>query len=56
VAGIDINCLNNRLFAGEADGGFSMASNGALTPIPESPFVSGVGHNSNEVLLSPDDQ
>jgi 6-phosphogluconolactonase len=61
AAGIDMNCANNRLFAGEAGDQtivdvFSIAANGALTPLPDSPFGFGRGHNSNVVLLSPDDQ
>ena len=62
VAGIDINCAGNLLFAGEANNGgthvdvFSIGSNGALTPVPGSPFNNpGLGNNSNVVLLSPDD-
>jgi hypothetical protein len=49
------------LFAGNAANTttvdvFSIAANGALTPIPGSPFEPGVGVNSNGVLLSPDNQ
>jgi 6-phosphogluconolactonase (cycloisomerase 2 family) len=63
VAGLDINCASNLLFGGEAGFGgtnvdvFSIASNGALTSVPGSPFNNpGVGSNSNVVLLSPDDR
>lgn len=63
VAGIDINCASSLLFAGEAAlvgtniDVFSIASNGALTPIPGSPFNNPtVGNNSNVVVLSPSDR
>jgi 6-phosphogluconolactonase (cycloisomerase 2 family) len=63
VAGVDINCAGNLLFGGEATGigtnidVFSMSSNGALTPIPGSPFNNqGTGNNSNVVVLSPSDK
>ncbi len=60
--GLDINCGSNFLFGGEANPSstivdvFSIASNGALTPISGSPFGGGTGQNSNNVLLSPDDR
>jgi 6-phosphogluconolactonase (cycloisomerase 2 family) len=62
AAGVDVNCKSNLLFAGEANNGntivdvFSIGSNGALTPITGSPFLAGVGNNSNIPLLSPDDR
>ena len=62
VAGVDINCGSNPLFAGEATLAttivdvFNIAANGSLTPIPGSPFTPGVGLNSNVALLSPNDQ
>lgn len=63
VAGIDINCASNLLFGGEANFGgtnvdvFNIGSNGALTPVPGSPFNNiGIGSNSNVVVLSPSDQ
>lgn len=62
AAAVDINCASNLLFAGEANIGntivdvFSIASDGSLTPIVGSPFVAGVGSNSNVPLLSPDDR
>ena len=61
AAGVDINAASDLLFAGEANFGntivdvFSIAGNGALTPIGGSPFVLGVGSNSNVPLLSPDE-
>jgi len=62
VAGVDINCASNLLFAGEANvvgtdiDVFNIASNGALTPILSSPFNNqGTGINSNVVVLSPKD-
>lgn len=62
VAGVDINCAGNLLFGGEANlvgtniDVFSMGTNGALTPIPGSPFNNqGTGNNSNVVVLSPND-
>jgi hypothetical protein len=60
AAGVDCNCSSNNLFVGEANFGStivsvqSIAANGALSPIPGSPFI-GPGNNSNVVLLSPDD-
>ena len=63
VAGVDINCSGSLLFGGEATVAgtnidvFSMGSNGALTPIPGSPFNNqGTGDNSNAVVLSPNDK
>jgi 6-phosphogluconolactonase len=62
VAGVDINCASNLLFGGEANFGstnvdvFSIGANGALTPVPGSPFNNpGIGSNSNVVILSPAD-
>jgi hypothetical protein len=58
IVGIDINCASNQLFAASSSFGptlvnvFSIASNGALSPIPGSPFSFG-GTNSNVGLLSP---
>jgi len=60
ATGIDCNCSSNNLFVGEANFGStivsvqSIAANGALSPIPGSPFI-GPGSNSNVVVLSPDD-
>lgn len=63
VAGVDINCASSLLFGGEANSAgtnidvFSIGSNGALTPIPSSPFNNqGIGINSNVVFLSPSDE
>lgn len=63
VAGLDINCASNLLFGGEANFGgtnvdvFSIGPNGALTPIPGSPFNNlGIGSNSNVVVLDPADR
>lgn len=61
ATGVDINAASNLVFVGEATGGntivdvFSIAANGALAPIAGSPFLPGVGSNSNVPLLSPDD-
>jgi 6-phosphogluconolactonase (cycloisomerase 2 family) len=63
VAGVDINCASSLLFGGEANltgthiDVFNIMSNGALTPIPGSPFNNqGIGINSNVVVLSPSDR
>jgi len=68
LAGVDINCASSLLYGGESTllsstlvgntvvDGYSIASNGILTPLPGSPFEPGVGKNSNVVLLSPDDK
>jgi hypothetical protein len=62
AAGVDVNCKSDLLFAGEANNGntivdvFRIGPTGALTPIAGSPFVAGVGDNSNVPLLSPDDR
>ena len=62
AAGVDVNCKSDLLFAGDANNGdtivdvFRIGSNGALTPIAGSPFLAGVGDNSNVPLLSPDDR
>lgn len=63
LAGVEINCAGSLVFGGEAVGigtnidVFSVGSNGALTPIPGSPFNNqGTGDNSNVVVLSPSDQ
>jgi len=62
LAGVDINCASDLLFGVEANSGntivdvFGIATNGALTSIPDSPFLADVGDNSNVTLLSPDDQ
>lgn len=63
VAGVEINCASSLLFGGEANltgthiDVFSIGSNGALTPIPGSPFNDqGFGINSNVVVLSPSDR
>ncbi|HXQ69789.1 MAG TPA: beta-propeller fold lactonase family protein [Pyrinomonadaceae bacterium] len=63
VAGVEINCASNLVFGGEAvlEGTninvFSLGSNGALAPIPGSPFNNqGSGNNSNVVVLSPSDR
>jgi len=61
ITGIDINCTSNLLFAANATGGptlinvFNIASNGALTSIPGSPFTFG-GENTNVPLLSPNEK
>jgi 6-phosphogluconolactonase (cycloisomerase 2 family) len=60
AAGVDCNCSSNNLFIAEANGSStivsvqSIAANGALSPIPGSPFI-GPGINSNVAVLSPDD-
>jgi 6-phosphogluconolactonase (cycloisomerase 2 family) len=63
VAGVEINCAGSLLFGGEANltgthiDVFSIGSNGALSPIPGSPFDNqGTGVNSNVVVLSPSDR
>ena len=62
LTGVDINCASSLLYGGEAStslnivDGYSITSTGALTPIPGSPFMPGVGVDSNVVLLSPDDK
>lgn len=62
VRGLDIDCASSHLYGGEANAsgtivdGFNIASNGALTAMPGSPFSPGAGTNSNVVLLSPDDK
>ena len=67
ASGIDIRCSGNQLFAGNFFTGtnnpatvdvFSLAANGALTPISGSPFSgSGIGSaGSAGVLLSPNNQ
>src|SRR5713226_7752248 len=59
---VDIDCATSLLYGGEGNSsgtfvdGYSIASNGTLTPLPGSPFTPGVGLNSNVVLLSPDDK
>jgi 6-phosphogluconolactonase (cycloisomerase 2 family) len=62
VGGIDINNAGTLLFSGNAISGqrgvinvFNITLNGALTPIPGSPFIMG-GWNSNVVLLSADER
>lgn len=63
VAGVEINCAGSLLYGGEANltgthiDAFSIGSNGALSPIPGSPFDNqGFGINSNVVVLSPSDR
>ncbi len=62
LAGVDMDCAGNFLYGGEANStgtivdGYSVASNGTLTTLTGSPFIPGVGVNSNVVLLSPDDK
>jgi 6-phosphogluconolactonase (cycloisomerase 2 family) len=62
AVGVDVDCSNRFAFVGEGNVGativdvFSIASSGALTPIPGSPFNPGVGSNSNVTLLSADDK
>ena len=61
-AGVDVNCSSSLLYAGEAAflptivDGYHIGPNGTLTPLAGSPFMPGVGLNSNVVLLSPDDK
>jgi uncharacterized repeat protein (TIGR01451 family) len=61
LAGLDFNsCSSNLLFGGEATSvsntadAWAVASAGALSPVPGSPFHGKSGANSNVVLLSPD--
>lgn len=63
VAGVDINCASSLLFGQEGSllgtniDVFSIGSNGALTPIPGSPFNNeGIGISSSAVVLSPSDE
>jgi 6-phosphogluconolactonase (cycloisomerase 2 family) len=62
LAGVDINCPDSLLYGGETNNigtivdGYSVASSGALTPVPGSPFIPGVGVDSDVVLLSSDDK
>lgn len=62
AAGVDINCKSDLLFAGAANNGdtivdvFRIGAHGAVTPIAGSPFVAGVGDNSNVPLLSPNER
>ncbi len=60
LTGVDFNCGQNVLFGAEANNSetivdvYSVAHNGALNPIPGSPFIFGNGaKNSNVVLYSP---
>jgi 6-phosphogluconolactonase (cycloisomerase 2 family) len=62
LAGVDVDCSTEFLYAGEANllgqtivDAYSIAPNGNLTRVTGSPFIPGVGSNSNVVLLSPDD-
>lgn len=66
AAGVDINCASDRVFVGEGTcflGGCTTIvdvlsidpDTRVLTPIEGSPFMPGVGWNSNVPLLSPDD-
>jgi 6-phosphogluconolactonase len=60
--GVDINCESNRLFVAEGELGvtvvdaFSIAGNGALTPVPGSPFVVNSSSFASIVLVSPNDR
>ncbi len=61
LTGVDINCASGVLFGGSSAVAttvnvFDIASNGALTALPDSPFTPGVGTNSNVVLLSPNER
>lgn len=59
---MDIDCAGSFVFAPEANLGntivnvYDFGPGGFLTPIPGSPFVPGVGSNSNVALLSADDR
>jgi 6-phosphogluconolactonase (cycloisomerase 2 family) len=66
-AAVDINCAGDLLFVGQACSAnlcglptqvdvFSIAPSGFLTPIPDSPFIPGVGFDANVVSLSRDDR
>jgi DNA-binding beta-propeller fold protein YncE len=63
ATGVEVNCASNLLFVGEASfqgtniDVFNIASGGALTAVPGSPFNNpAVGVNSNVVVLSRDDR
>ena len=59
---VDIDCAGSFVFAPEANFGntivnvYDFGPGGFLTSIPGSPFVPGVGSNSNVALLSADDR
>jgi len=61
-AAIDIDCSSSLLYDGRATDsstivdGYHIGSDGTLTPVTGSPFMPGVGLNSNVVVLSPDDK
>lgn len=63
ATGVEVNCAADLLFVGEASfqgtniDVFNIASDGALTPVPGSPFNNPtIGTNSNVVVLSRDDR
>ena len=59
---VDINCAGSFVFAPEANFGntivnvYDFGPGGFLTPVTGSPFIPGVGSNSNVALLSVDDK
>jgi 6-phosphogluconolactonase (cycloisomerase 2 family) len=60
VSGLDFSCAGDRLYGGEASfasstitDGWSVATDGTLTPLGGSPFL-GAGTDGQIVLLSPD--
>jgi len=60
-SGVDVDCSTSFLYGGEASksttvDAYNIALDGSLTPLAGSPFMPGVGSNSNVVLLSPDDK
>ncbi|HMG36464.1 MAG TPA: beta-propeller fold lactonase family protein [Blastocatellia bacterium] len=61
VTGIEINCASTLLFAPASGFStnvsvFNISANGALTPIPGSPFIFAGGFNSLAAVLSPNGQ
>jgi 6-phosphogluconolactonase (cycloisomerase 2 family) len=58
AAGLDVNCDNTRLYAGEANlfrstvDLFALDKRGVLTPLPDSPFEAEGARNANVVLLN----
>jgi 6-phosphogluconolactonase (cycloisomerase 2 family) len=62
LTGVDIDCAGSHLFGAEMTSGnpivdaFGVGASATLSSIQGSPFVAGVGKNSNVATLSPNDQ